>query len=86
MTKTNLPIDIDNIDLSVLSGLSDEEKQLALTMLREYAENGSSSTLDTLIREPWDEMPVDIKTFVHDKKYLGNGLYDQDGRFTLFPY
>lgn len=31
-------------------------------------------------------MPVDIYTFMHDKKYLGNALYDADGRFTVYPY
>jgi hypothetical protein len=34
----------------------------------------------------YDEVPVDIETFLHDRNYLGNGLYDNDGRFTLFPY
>lgn len=31
-------------------------------------------------------MPATIHEFLHEKKYLGNALYDQEGRFTLFPY
>ena len=33
----------------------------------------------------YDEAPVDIHTFLHDKRYLGNALYDK-GKFTVFPY
>ena len=29
---------------------------------------------------------MDITTFIHNRRYLGNGLTDADGRFTVFPY
>ena len=31
-------------------------------------------------------MPVDIETFLKDKKFLGSGLINPDGKFTVFPY
>lgn len=75
-----------DIDLSALNDLSPEERKLALDMLKEIAATGKSETLDKLKYGDFEEIPVDIHTFLHDKRYLGNGLYDQDGRFTLFPY
>jgi hypothetical protein len=55
-------------------------------MLKEIADKGESEQLEQLKYGDFEEIPVDIHTFLHDKNYLGNGLYDQDGRFTLFPY
>lgn len=75
-----------NIDLSALDNLSPEERKWAVEMLKEIADKGESETLEQLKYGDFDEIPVDIHTFLHDKKYLGNGLYDKDGRFTLFPY
>ena len=72
----------------MLEGLSEEEKQLALQIFNEIANSpeGKSELLDELKYSDFDEIPVDIHTFLHDKKYLGNGLYDRDGRFTVFPF
>lgn len=69
-----------------LDNLNEEEKELALKILKEYWDEGSSDSYNNLIKQDWDEIPVDITTFLHDKKYLGNALYDTEGRFTLFPY
>ncbi len=77
---------IQNVDLSVLNGLSPEERKLAIEMLKEIADTGKSELLEKMKYGDFEEIPVDIHTFLHDKRYLGNGLYDQDGRFTLFPY
>ena len=63
-----------------------EEKKVAIDILKQVAANGNSELLDVLKYSDFDEIPVDIETFLHDKKYLGNALYDKDGRFTLFPY
>ena len=75
-----------DVDLSSLENLSPEERKLVFDMLKEIAQSGKSELLDTLKYGDFEEIPVDIHTFLHDKKYLGNGLYDKDGRFTLFPY
>ena len=77
---------IQNVDLSVLNSLSPEERKLAIEMLKEIADTGKSELLEKMKYGDFEEIPVDIHTFLHDKRYLRNGLYDQDGRFTLFPY
>lgn len=69
-----------------LEGLSEEERKVALEILKQYSEEGTSNLYDSLIYQDYQEIPVDIHTFLHDKNYLGNALYDQEGRFTLFPY
>ena len=69
-----------------LETLTEEERKYALSILDELAKTGSSKLLDEIKHADFEEIPVDIHTFLHDKQYLGNALYDQDGRFTLFPY
>jgi len=75
-------LDINQLN-SILNQLTPKEKELALSVLKEYATKGHSELLDDIILSDFDEIPVDIHTFLHDKKYLGNALYD-NGRFTVF--
>lgn len=77
---------MQNVNLEALEKLSPEERKVAIDILKQVADNGNSALLDTLKYSDFDEVPVDISTFLHDEKYLGRGLYDKDGRFTLFPY
>lgn len=77
---------MQGIDLEALNKLSPEERKVAIDILKQIASSGNSELLDTIKYSDFDEIPVDIHTFLHDKKYLGNALYDKDGRFTLFPY
>lgn len=76
----------DFYDFEELNSLSEEERKVALQILSEISQNGTSEQYDELRYGDFDEIPVDISTFLHDRKYLGNGLYDPEGRFTLFPY
>lgn len=78
--------DAQKLTLAALEGLSEKEKEVALEILKQYSFAGESELLTQLKYIDFEEIPVDIHTFIHDKKYLGNGLYDQEGRFTLFPY
>lgn len=57
-----------------LEGLSPEERQAALTILQQFADVGSSDLLDDLKYSDFDEIPVDIDTFLDDPMYLGAGL------------
>lgn len=66
--------------------LSEEEMKVAMQILKEISDKGSFEKLNELKYSDFDEVPVDITTFLHDRKYLGNGLYDPEGRFTIFPY
>lgn len=74
------------IDKSVLDSLSPKEREVALKIMEELKNGGSSKTFNSLKYADYTEIPVDIETFLHNKKYLGNGLYDPNGRFTLFPF
>ena len=82
---SNLP------DLSVLDGLSPEERKLALEILKEYSQEGQSAILDDLKYSDYEEIPVDILTFISEERYLGRGLYIVDDftgerKCTVFPY
>ena len=74
------------IDTKLLNGLTQAERELALTMLKEFSEKGESETYTHLRYKDYAEIPVDIETFLFDKRYLGNGLVDAEGRRTVFPY
>lgn len=76
----------NNLDLSALDGLSPEERELTLKILQQYATEGMSDLFTDLEYSDYEEIPVDIITFMHDRRYLGNALYNQEGKFTVFPY
>ena len=84
MAEKNL--NLQNLDLSLLETLSPAEKELALSILKEYAEKGESSSLNDILLEDYAEPPVDIWTFVDDYKYLGNAWHDAQGNSKLYPY
>lgn len=72
----------------ILNSLTAEEKALALSILKEMSnsEKGESKTLSTLIYEDYEEIPVGIEEFLTNPIYLGRGLINQEGKFTVFPY
>ena len=74
------------IDNNLLNTLNEEERKVALQILKEIGESGSSKQYEDLMYNEYSEIPVDINTFMHNRDYLGNGLYDPEGRFTVFPY
>ncbi len=85
--STNLNNLQDYINSEEFKSLTTEEQSAVFSVLKEMADNnGKSSTYNNLLYSDYDEMPVDIETFLHDKKYLGNGLYDAEGKFTVYPY
>ena len=73
-----------NIDSSLLEGLSEQERTVLLSTLKDISK-GDMKSFDDLKYADYDEIPVDIETFLTDKRYLGNGLTD-NGKFTVFPY
>ena len=68
-----------------LKNLSEKEKQEVLRILNQISA-GDNSAYMSLLSEDYDEIPVDIETFLHEPKYLGRGLISAEGRFTVFPY
>ena len=78
-------------DLSALDSLSPEERALALEILKEYSQDGQSAILEDLKYSDYEEIPVDIMTFISEERYLGRGLYIVDEftgerKCTVFPY
>ena len=69
-----------------LSNLSNKEKELALQILKEMSENGNSKIYNDLLYSDYEEIPVDIETFLKDPNYLGKGLINDEGKFTVYPY
>ena len=74
---------IDN--LNALNSLSSEEREMALTILKQM-EGGNTELYEKLLYADYKEIPVDIETFLKDRRYLGAGLTDDEGRFTVYPY
>ena len=70
----------------ILKDLSQEERNEVLKILNEFSETGESKSYENILYNDYEEIPVTIEEFLHNRKYLGNALYDPDGRFTLFPY
>lgn len=64
-----------------LDDLNEEERTLLLNMINEMKTTGSSDTLKNLWYQDYDEIPVDIDTFIEDPYYLGNALGD-----TIYPF
>ena len=73
-------------NLDELNNLSEKERNLVLKILNEYSQTGSSKNLDNLMYEDYEEIPVSVHEFLHNPIYLGRGLTNEEGKFTLFPY
>lgn len=81
----------NQINADILKALSPEEQKVAMEILRQFAADGSSDLLNSLKYEDFEEIPVEIDTFLDDPKYLGQGIWETDPvthekRDTLFPY
>ena len=69
-----------------LDGLSREERAAVLKILQEYSAGDNSSTFNNILYSDYDEVPVGIDEFLHNPKYLGRGLTNEEGKFTVYPY
>lgn len=56
---------------SVLQSLTAAEQKILIKILQEYAETGQSITYNEVWLEDYEEIPVDIDTFLEDPAYLG---------------
>lgn len=75
----------EKLDL-IKSTLNEEELGLALEILNEINTSGSSELLDELWSEDYEELPVDIKTFITDPDYLGQAFIAKDGSCLIYDY
>lgn len=74
-----------NIDKDKLNSFSKEEREVILKILEQYGQNGDSVLFNKLVYNDYEEVPVDIETFIDDENYLGNGTMSE-GKSTVFPY
>ena len=70
----------------ILKDLSEEERNEVLKILNEFSKTGESKSYENILYNDYEEIPVDIETFLHDPEYLGKGLTTDEGKFTVFPY
>ena len=69
-----------------LNNLNDKEKELALKILQEMSEKGSSEIYEDLKYAEYREVPVDIETFLTDDRYLGQAWKDATNKSKLYPF
>lgn len=69
-----------------LNGLSEQEKELALQILKQFSQSGKSKLYDDLLYEDYNEIPVDIETFITDDRYLGKAWKDAESKLKLYPF
>ena len=69
-----------------LNNLSEKERELALQILKEMSQKGTSQTYEDLKYSEYREIPVDIETFLTDDRYLGQAWKDAAGKSKLYPF
>ena len=57
---------------AIYNSLSDAEQDVMRQIITELAETGESETYEKVWLEDYEEIPVDIDTFLEDPEYLGN--------------
>lgn len=75
---------MNEITNDLLNNLSEAERKEVLNILGELSTTGTSSTYTHYLYKDYDEIPVDIDTFLRDPKYLGKGLINDEGVFTVY--
>lgn len=80
-----MTIDNSQID-QLLETLSDEEREEVLSILGDFVETGSSAKFKALIDKDFDEIPVDIETFIKDPQYLGGSYVNDAGKCIVYPF
>lgn len=75
------------LDLSALDTLSEQEREYALKILEDLANSGGTSKLyEELKYSDYDEIPVDIETFLTNDHYLGQAWKDATGKLKLYDF
>lgn len=68
------------------ANLSEAEKELLLSMLKEVEDKGFSDTYNKMVYDDYKEIPADIETFLTDDRYLGKAWKDSSGKSKLYPF
>ena len=78
----NLDIDISDIE----NALTPEEMNAVRQILTEISDKGESTTLNDLWQADYEEVPVDIYTFITDRRYLGDSFVSEDGTLLIYSF
>jgi len=76
-------VDRDVLKKLGVADLNEEEREVLEIILKEMSDEGESETLQELWRADYEEIPVDIDTFIEDERYLGNSTENGE---AIFPY
>lgn len=68
---------------SVYQSLDEEEQAILQKILKEFSEFGFSATYETVWLQDYEEIPVDIDTFLEDDRYLGRAT--NNGK-QIYPF
>lgn len=68
----------------VLEGLSDIERQQVISILKDM-HSGKNDTYQNLINDIWEEVPVDIDTFIDSDKYMRSYFYPDGKSCIVYP-
>lgn len=71
---------------SMLEVLSDEEREQVYSILDDFVKTGSSAKFNALIDKDFEEIPVDIETFITDPQYLGGSYVNEQGKCIIYPF
>ena len=74
------------MDISKLNNLTEQEKEQALKILKEFSKEGVSKTYTDLLYSDYNEVPVDIETFLTSDDYLGKAWKDAEGNSKIYPF
>lgn len=77
---------LSNDKMKELNSLSSAERELALKILGELSNDGTSKTYDELKYSDYREIPVDIETFLSDDRYLGKAWKGANGKLRLYDF
>ncbi len=83
-----MKLNYEQLDLQnkMLDSLSESERKLAISILKEFGEQGKSKTYTDLLYADYKEIPVDIETILTNDNYLGKAWKDAGGKPKLYPF
>lgn len=76
-------MDLEGINSEILGALTPIEKDAVYKILNELNSGGSSTLYNEMLYEDYEEIPVDIDTFIENDLYIGK--ITQQGT-TIYPY
>lgn len=74
---------LKNLNKEIIDALKPDEREAVVKILSELQTTGSSDLYSEIVNEDYDEMPVDIDTFIEDDRFIGK--ITGNGK-NIYPY